>query len=108
MAGIQVAYVSNDNLLTVDLLYDVVGAAYLNAATVTVTVVDKAGAEVAGQSWPTTLAYVAASNGKYRAVLEDGLAFSSGEPYTAKISADGGADKVGYWEVPIKALRRTG
>ena len=105
--AIEVLYVSNDNLLTVDELYDVVGAAYLNAATVTVTLVDSSGSEVTGQSWPTTLAYVASSNGKYRAVLEDGLGLTAGQPYTAKVTADGGADKKGYWEVPCRAITRT-
>lgn len=104
--AIQVLYVSNDNLLTVDELYDAVAAAYLNAATVTVTLVDEDGSEVTGQSWPTTLAYVAASNGKYRAVLEDALSLAKNQTYTAQISVDGGADKAAYFEVPCQALTR--
>ena len=103
----EVAYVSNDNTVTVDLLYDVVDAAYVNDATVTMSLVDSAGVAVTGQSWPATLAYVTASNGKYQAILEDAAALVAGAHYTAKVTANGGADKLGYWEVHFQAMTRT-
>jgi hypothetical protein len=105
----EVLYVSNDNLLVVDELYDAVAASYLNAATVTVTVKAADGTNVAGTgiTWPVTLSYVATSNGKYRCVLEDAMTLSAGRRYTACITADGGSNKKAYWEVPLRALTRT-
>lgn len=103
----EVIYVSNDNLLIVDALYDNVAAAYINNATVTVTLKTEAGVTVTGQSFPATLSYVAASNGKYRCVLEDALVITAGTVYIAHITANGGADKVAAWQVPIRAITRT-
>jgi len=104
----EIAYVSNDSLLKLDGLEDEAATTttYINDATVTATLVDEDGANVSGQSWPVTLSYVAASNGNYRATLEDVLVLSHGSNYTAKITANGGAGLMGYWELPIAAETR--
>ncbi len=103
----QALYKSNDNLLEIDGLKNAATDAYIDDATVTVTLVDAEGAEVTGQSWPTTMSYVASSNGKYRAVLKDALSVTNLDRYTAKITADGGSDLLGYWEFPLSAIVRT-
>ena len=102
----QIAFVGNDNILELDALKNEAAGTFLNSATVTVTVVDSAGTEVASQTWPATLSYVSSSDGKYRATLEDVAAFVDGSKYTAKVSADGGAGLKGYWELPLRAQTR--
>lgn len=56
---------------------------FINNATVTATIKDATGANVAGETWPKTLPYVAASNGVYRALLSGTIALVAGQSYTA-------------------------
>lgn len=102
-------YLGNDNVLTLDGLQNGITEAYLNAATVSVTLVDADDAEVTGETWPLTMSYVAASNGVYRATLTDTLSgISAGDIVTAQVSANGGAGLQGYWEIPLTvAVRAT-
>lgn len=102
----EIALVGNDNILELDALKNEAAGTFLNSATVTVTVVDSSGTNVAGQSWPTTLDYVADSDGKYRATLEDVAVFVHGSLYTAKITADGGSGLKGFWELPLEGKTR--
>lgn len=100
-------YISNDNVLTLVGLQNSVSAAYLNAATVTVTLVDSEGTDIAGETWPVSMAYVASSDGNYRATLVDTLTgLTDADVVTAKVTADGGAGLNGYWEVPLTAATR--
>lgn len=103
--AVDVIYLANDNLLELQGLQNAATAAYVNNATVTATVVDKNGANVAGQSWPVTLSYVSASNGNYRGTLEDALALTEGEDYTARVAISG-AGLTAFFEHPLRALRR--
>ena len=105
--AVEVLYIENDNLLELDGLQNAATDAYVNGATVTVTLRDQEGTAVTGQTWPATMYYVANSNGKYRATLEDVLSLTSRKRYTAEIDADGGAGLKGHWEFPLKALKRT-
>ena len=102
----EIVYHQNDNLLEVDLLKNVDTAAYINNATVTATLKDASGNNVVGETWPLTMSYVAASNGKYRAKLKDTLTLIPGRGYVAEITADGGADLRAFWELPVKVERR--
>lgn len=99
-------YLSNDHRLTLDGLFaaiyggsvqhptatDEQGNAlegeWVNDATVAVTITDRDGAQVSGETWPLTLAYVTASNGRYQAVLDDGLSLSEKCPYFAAVTVD--------------------
>lgn len=99
-------YVGNDNVLKVTALADDAGT-YINTATVTATLEDESGAEVSGETWPITLSYVSASDGNYQGVLKDTLSLSTVKEYTAKITADDGANKKGYWEFPLRSAART-
>ncbi len=58
----------------------------------------------AAQTWPLTMAYVAASNGDYRAFLSAALPFIAKGSYTAVIDADGGANRFGHFEFRFKAM----
>lgn len=87
--AVDVIYLANDNLLELQGLTNVANAAYVNTATVSATVVDKNGTNVAGQSWPLTLSYVTASNGNYRGTLEDALSLTENEDYTVRVAVSG-------------------
>ena len=100
-------YIDNDNVLTLVGLQNSVDSSYLNAATVDVTLVDSDDTELAGESWPVTMSYVAASNGDYRATLADTITgLSDADAVTAKINADAGAGLKGHWEVSLTATTR--
>jgi hypothetical protein len=104
----QVIFNLNDNLLELVGLKDVVSGSFANSATVTVTLVDKDDVEVAGETWPLTMSYVAASDGLYRAVLKDTLTFVVDDLYTAKIDANDGADRQAHWKFPVRVETRLG
>lgn len=94
MATTTAWYISSDNTVQLDEFYDPLGAAYLNAATVTVTVKDISGDSVTGISWPITMDYVAASNGKYRGTVDKAISVVDGATYFAEITAaEGTIDK---------------
>ncbi len=108
----------NDNILELDGLRNEITGAFLNAATVTATLVDSGGVNVTGQSWPLALDYVSDSDGIYRGTITDLAVFSLFSPpsavartqgfnYIAKVTADGGSDLLAYWEIPLQALDRT-
>lgn len=101
-------YISNDNLLTLVGLQNEATSAYLNSATVAVTLVDSDGTEVAGGTWPLTMSYVGGSDGNYRATLPDTLTgLTNNDALTAQVSANGGAGLGGYWEIALTAKTRT-
>ncbi len=104
----QVIFNLNDNLIELIDLKDVVADAFANSATVTVTLIDKDGVEVAGETWPLAMIYVAASDGKYRATFVDTLTLIVDDLYTAKIDVDDGANRVAHWEFPIRVETRLG
>lgn len=99
-------YLSNDHLLEVRGLKNIAADEYIDDATVTVTLVDEEGAEVSGQSWPLTLSHVAGSDGIYRGTLTDSLSLTVDLEYTAQITASGGSNLAGYWEIPLRAAIR--
>ena len=95
----------NDNLLEVDGLKNAATGAYLNSATVTVTLVDEDGNNVTGVV-DLAMDYVADSSGKYRATLKDTLSLTAEERYAAQISANAGDDLQGYWEFELRTRVR--
>ena len=100
-------YLSNDHLLELRGLKNIAADEYIDDATVTVTLVDEEGVEVAGQSWPLTLSYVPGSDGIYRGTLEDALDLTENLEYTAKITASGGSNLAGYWEITNRGTIRS-
>lgn len=94
----MVAFVGNTNVLKLRGLKSALDDEYINDATVSVTVKTVAGVNVTGQTWPTTMGYVANSDGDYRALLESDLAVVAGVKYLAFIEANAGGEAIGHWE----------
>ncbi|RWN11761.1 hypothetical protein [Mesorhizobium sp.] len=103
-----VVYVGNTNVIELSGLKSAVEGTFVNDASVTVTVKDKDGANVSGQSWPAAMAYVASSDGLYRGILEDDLALVDGETYFAHVDADAGDNRIGHWEFHFVPKTRRG
>lgn len=101
------AYVANTNVLELIGLKSAIEDAYVNDATVSVTVKDSSGSNVSGQSWPTTMTYVTDSNGNYRAILKDVAVLQARKNYTAVVSVNAGSDRIGHWEFEFTAVTRT-
>lgn len=97
-------YLLNDTLLVVDELKNVATDAFINSATVTGQLKTAAGVLVGGV---IALAYVAASDGKYRGTIEEDIDVSANTAYEVWIDADAGADLKAHWEVPVTAIKRT-
>jgi hypothetical protein len=100
------AFVANTNVLELRGLKGAIEDQFVNNATVSVTIRDAGGANVSGVTWPLSLDYVADSAGDYRAVIPHGAALVSGRQYTAEISVDAGADRVGFWRYVFRPLDR--
>lgn len=101
------AFTLNTNVLELTGLRNEIDGAWINDATVQATVVDLDGEEVAGETWPLSMPYVAASNGVYRALLVADLALTAGRPYRAIITVDAGDGIEGRWELRFKPRKRT-
>jgi hypothetical protein len=104
----RILYYLNDNLIEVDGLKDSTAAGYADAtATVNLTTIkDADGNAVTGISFPLSLAYVAASNGKFRAVIDKALVLTPEAAYTAIVDAAYGTLD-GHWEMPLTCKVRT-
>jgi len=102
----MVAFVANTNILELRGLQTAVDDAYVNNATVTVTIKDDCGSNVAGQTWPATMTYVSASNGDYRVIVSSAVQIKAGKKYFAEISATGGASEIGFWRYPFRPQTR--
>lgn len=96
-------YVGNDLVIKLSALTNVETGAFINAAAVSVTLSDRIGVEVPGETWPLALAYVTGSDGIYRATLKDTLDIIVGKTYTAEIIADGGDGLRGKWTEYVPA-----
>ena len=99
-------YINSDNTLIIDDVKHAIDGSYINTATVVCTLKDASGSNVSGQSWPLTLDYVAASNGKYSGTLEDGLSLTEGENYTAEITITLGSTVVEIKKILEAAVNR--
>jgi hypothetical protein len=106
MSNVQILYIGNDTVLELESLRNELTGAYLNDATVTVTLEDTDGVDVAGDTWPVTMAHVASSDGLYRATLKYTLSLVEGRKYRAQITADAGAGLRAAWQVDCVARKR--
>jgi hypothetical protein len=100
------AFVANTNLLELIGLRSEVEDAYINNATVTVTINGPNGDAISGETWPLAMSYVTASDGDYRATLLHTLPLIANQQYVAVIEANGGANRVGHWEFPFRPAVR--
>jgi hypothetical protein len=99
-----ILFLGNTMVLQVDELQDVDGN-FVNNATVTATLLDSTGAQVSGQSWPLTLAYVAASNGRYTGNLAYGLVLTRAAYYELDITVTT-ASYYAAWRKTVQADAR--
>ena len=84
----EVIFVEHDNLLRVDLLKNKSTDAFINNATVQADeLLDKNDVDVLGGV--LSMPYVASSQGRYEATLQNTLSLTAGEFYTAKITGTG-------------------
>lgn len=74
-------YIGNENALRVEGLYDSVDEAYINNATINVTIKDDKGNPVTGMTWPQAMVYVDGSDGDYTLVLPAELDLSNRKFY---------------------------
>ena len=101
--GLQ--FTESDGYLKLSSLKDIRDNTYVNNATVTVTLYDKDDAELSGETWPVSLAYIAASNGNYYAVLEDTI-FTAEQNVKAKIIIVGNSVTRTIW-FPVAVRKDT-
>jgi hypothetical protein len=101
----EILFMQSDNLIEVSGVKNVATDAYLNSATVTVTLKD-AGTDInlSGQSWPLTLSYVPESNGNYRGTITNDVLTTSGQRLKAAVSVDAGEGLSRYWEIPVVSV----
>jgi hypothetical protein len=100
----DVLWVGNSNLIRLRKLQDVLTGVYLNAAQVTVTVLDESGAQVSGETWPKAAIYQG-GDGNYAVTLAAGLGIQDGQQVTLVINSVQSLT-VGKWEIPMLCLRR--
>jgi len=100
-----VLYNSNDQVVEVIGLKNNISGAYLNAAVVTATLKDPAGANVTGLT-ALPLTYVPASSGDYRGQVEETFNPTMRDGYTLHIDASEGG-VVLHMEIPTRVeIRR--
>lgn len=84
--SLEVLAIGSDNLVRLDGLTNASSGAYVNNATVTYVLKDNTGATLIGS---TTMAYVAASNGRYEGTVPYTTALTLNAFYTLEITATG-------------------
>ena len=100
------AFIANTNVLELRGLQEAIGDTYVNDANVVVTVKDDCGVAVSGQAWPTTMDYVAASNGDYRCILLNTINLQSGKRYFAEVTVSGDYAEIGFWRYAFRPQTR--
>ena len=98
-------YLNNDNRFWLRNVKNALTGAFINDATPQFTLLDRAGAEVAGVVWPLTMASTGV-DGEYTVVADKAAALVENEPYRGEIILNSsGLD--GQWEPNYIARRRT-
>jgi hypothetical protein len=98
-------YMGSDNDVTVDGLTIAETGAHANAATVTATIIDSAGATVSGSS--TSLAYVTGSLGRYFGSIPSTVVMTKDANYDLQIVASQSGKDVTI-RLPFQATYYTG
>jgi hypothetical protein len=101
-------FVGSDQLVTIEGLRDPATNAYVNTATIEVTMTDAEGTAVAGQTFPLLLDYISSSNGNYQGLLEDTRELVDGQLYWLEITANaGGLVKTWKWADVARYRKQT-
>jgi hypothetical protein len=103
----HVLFKDNDLILEISGLRNEVSGAFLDTATVTVSLADVDGNPVTGAAWPLPLDYVAGSDGIYRVTLVDTLELTPDTRYLATLTADGGGNLRATWQLDCICQVRT-
>lgn len=100
-------YQNNDNLVTnpTPMILSATGA-YINDATVTMTLKDSVGASVSGATG-LSLTYVTDSNGTYQGTLPYTLTLTAGESYTLEITGTKSGVARAFWVLDVDVVNRT-
>jgi hypothetical protein len=107
MSTIHILYIGNNSIVDVTGLKNENSGAVVTDARVSVALFDGAGLPVAGAQWPLEMAYLADSNGVYRATLPYTLDLSEGGRYIARVVADAGDGLHAQWDMPCVGRLRT-
>ncbi len=105
MATPLIFYVGNDMVIELDALKDSIADTFVNSATVTFTLFNRADNSIV--QGPTTMSYVSASDGKYRGTVEDSLSLDINKNYYIEVDADAGSDDIGKWHLQVDVKNRT-
>ena len=97
-------YIDNSNVIELRELKNSATDAADTGASVSVTVKDSAGDDVAGESWPVSLAH--ASGGTYRGTLSSAIALTEGDVYTAVVSVAGSGGQTAKYNCRLRAEER--
>jgi hypothetical protein len=90
MARIHALLALSTNILEIPFLADGQTGSAVSGATVVATILDAAGVQVAGQTWPVTLDEDPVTSGRYSAVLEPDLEVTAGDELSAIVTATAG------------------
>lgn len=82
-------YINSDNLLFVRGVQNTLTEEFINDATVELTLLDSAGVEIVGQTWPLVMTYQTASDGNYYGTVEDTINVEDGDEGTARLEITG-------------------
>lgn len=105
------AYVGNDNVVRLTnaraiSLATGLATTLTAGATVTFRVQTAAYVDVAGDTWPQAMTYIAGSDGDFLGVLRNEVVLVPGTRYRFIGTALGGTDQFGYWDLALDALTR--
>ena len=88
--GVRAWFDEMDNTVEISGLKDKTTGAYINNGTFEVTIKDRLGATVSGDTFPKAMTYVSASNAVYRANVEQTIQIDRGKLYLAHIDGVAG------------------
>ena len=107
MSGIHILYLGNNSIVDVTGLRNENTGAFVNDADLSMTLLDKTGAQVGGANWPVPFRYLDESNGVYRATLPHTLAIAEGERYVARVVANATLGLRAQWDMLCVGRTRT-
>lgn len=96
----EVLLIRNDHTVKVIGLRDEGSGSYFNdlpPGSVTARIKDRQGRDVAGETWPVDLQYIADSNGDYHGNFDDAIQLIVGRTYIVEIAADAGGGLKAFW-----------
>ena len=97
-------YVDNNNVVELSGLTNSITDVVDTGAAVDVTIKDRLGVDVSGETWPVAMTHVA--GGLYRATMKDDLPLTAKDVYTVVVHAVGSGGEIGHWECTMKAQVR--